>query len=279
MFGVILVSIGTFFEEISTVIGKNKVNLHEESPYMMAFLNLFWAAIFYALVILIKKQEFIFQLASLPIFSIRLFLEIIQVYVTVLAITKADRTTFGFVRTITIPLLLLVDLFLGYQIGLLPALGVVLIIAALVITFSHKGIKKEGLSLVIFSAVNAVLTISLFKYNISHYNSIAAEQVLMCSMLVIFFLILTIIKTKENPFIFLTKPVFFLQSAAMGLGGAVISFGYAFSAASVMTAASRSTAIFWSILSGRAYFKERHIVFKILIFALILIGLILLAFK
>jgi hypothetical protein len=277
MFGVILISIGTFFEEISDTIGKHKVSTQQESPYTMAFLSLFWGAIFFALICLIKNNAFVFRLESLPTFLTRAALEIMQLYISVLAIIRADRTTFSFVRTITIPLLLLVDLILGYKIGLLPIAGITLIIIALFVIFSNHGIKKQGISLVIFSAINGVFTTSLFKFNITHFNSVAAEQLLINLILLICFFILAIIKGKENPLFFLTKPIFFLQSASTGLGGVLESFSFNYGAASIMMAAKRSSAIFWSILSGKAYFKEKNVLIKIIVFFILLLGLILLA--
>jgi len=278
MFGVILISIGTFFEEVSDSIGKIKVNNAQESPYTMAFLSVFWGFIFFVLISLIKNSTFIFNFASLPTFLIRAVLEIIQSYVSVLAVIKADRTTYSFLRTLTIPLLLLVDFILGYKIGFLPMIGIITIIVALIIAFSNHGIKRKGIGFVIFSAVNAVITISLFKYDITHFNSVVAEQLLISLILLISFLSFSLIKAKENPFIFLTKPIFFLQSISVGVGGVIESFGYNFGAASIMTAAKRSSAIFWSILSGKAYFKEKNILFKFLVFSLLLIGLIFLSF-
>lgn len=276
MFVIILVSIGAFFEEISSSIGKYKVNRHEESPFTMAFLSLFWSTIFYVLISLIKNNTFIFKLNSLPTFSIRAVLEVIQLYVSTFAVIKADRTTFSFVRTITIPLLLIVDLTIGYKIGIIPLAGIIFIIIALLIVFSKNDIKKKGLKFVIISAVNAVITTSLFKYDITHFNSIIAEQLLISLIILTCFLTFSLIK-KENPLTFLTKPIFFLQSLTTGLGSVLESFAYNFSVPSIIMSAKRSSSIFWSILSGKKFFREKHTLFKFFIFFIMLLGLILLA--
>lgn len=277
MFGTILIFIGTFFEEISDSIGKNQVNARKESASTMAFLSLFWGAVFFTLISIFQNDGFVFKLASLPTFSVRAFLEIIQTYVSILAVVRADRSTYGFVRTITIPLLLMVDFALGYKIGFLPITGILITIIALLIIFLNKGIKKNGIGLVVFSAVNAVATISLFKYDITHFNSIAAEQLFINLILLLFFIVLAIIGARENPLTFLKKPIFFLQSFSVGMGGVIESFGYNYGAASIMTAAKRSSAIFWSLLSGKVYFKEKNAILKFVIFILLLIGLALLS--
>ncbi len=277
MLSAILISIGTFFEEISDSIGKVKVSNGEESVFIMAFLSLFWSAIFYILICIFKSEAFIFNFASLPTFITRALLEIIQLYVSVLAIADADRSTYSFVRTMTIPLLLLIDFALGYKIVLLSVVGVVVVLIAILVLFINRKIEKKGMGLVIFSAINAVVTISLFKYNTTHFNSLVAEQLSIVLILLAFFALVSIFKNKENPFIFLSKPIFFLQSFSVGLGGVIESFGYSYGIASIATAVKRSSALLWSLLTGKIYFKEKNISLKFAIMFLLIIGLVLMS--
>jgi hypothetical protein len=104
-----------------------------------------------------------------------------------------------------------------------------------------------------------------------------AEQVISNLILLVIFFFLALYKTKENPIMFLTKPAFFLQSAFIGIGGTLESFAFGFGSASVITAAKRSSSILWALVSGKMYFKEQHIIFKMFIFLLIFTGLIFLA--
>ncbi|HRY82377.1 MAG TPA: hypothetical protein P5232_01565 [Candidatus Moranbacteria bacterium] len=276
MIGIILLAFGAFFEEVSDSIGKSKNISQEESPYTMGFLNYFWGAIFFILIYIFKSTDFVFSLASLPTFLLRAFLEILQSYITVLAIIKADRTTFSFVRIGTIPLLLVFDLILSYKIGFYPIIGMLVIITALVIVFINKNIKKEGIFLIIFTAINAVFTISLYKYDITHYNSVLAEQLFIKIILLVFFFIFAKIMSKENPLRFLTKPIFFIQSASIGFGGIFTSYAYGFAPASIIMTGERSLSVFWSLITGKIYFKEKNIILKFGIFILLFVGLFLL---
>ena len=138
MLSAILISIGTFLEEISDSIGKIKVNDGEESVFVMAFLSLFWSAVFYILICIFKSEVFVFNFASLPTFIIRTLLEIIQLYVLVLAIADADRSAYSFVRTVTIPLLLLIDFALGYKVVLLSVIGVAVVLIAILLLFINR---------------------------------------------------------------------------------------------------------------------------------------------
>lgn len=276
MLGIILVSIGSFLAEISSSIGKVEVQNKKQTIYSMAFLSLFWSALWF-LAIIIYKNKFLFSFASLPTLVIRNITEIVLIYVTTLATVKSDRSTFGFVRTGTIPLLLLVDLFLGYALTIKQIIGIMIIAVALLFSFINHGFKKNGLKLVAVSAVLSVITLSLYKYNITHFNSVEAEQFISVMILLVFTFIAAVKIGRENPLKMLTKRVFFAQSSASGIAVILMSFAYLFAPASVITAAKRAISVFWAIISGNLYFQEKQLVFKIIMFVLVALGIILLA--
>jgi hypothetical protein len=275
MLGVILATLGTLLDEVSTSIGKLKVSQKLESVYTMGFLGTFFSTIGFVLIGLLQNN-YVFQAASLPTFTLRAFLEIAQAHVAMLAVNRADRSTFGFIRTLTIPLLVLVDLILGYKINNFQIAGLGLIIITLFFIFIGKDIKKKGAGLVLFTAINAVITLSLYKYDITHFNSVAAEQSIINLLILLYFLLAANIFTKENPFRFLTKPIFFAQSAADGVASLLIGFAYKFAPASIILACVRSTSVFWTVVSGGLYFRERHIAVKLMILVLLAVGIILL---
>ncbi len=274
MVGVVLAVIGSFFSEIFDLIGKVEIKKKEEGIFMMAFLSFFLAP-FWFLVLIIYRGEFLFSIASLPTFTFRLIFEIFQVYITILAISKSERSTFGFVRTLTIPLLLIVDLFLGYSLSNWQIGGIILISLALFILFLNHGVKKRGLGLVFLSALGSVVTVSLYKYNITNFNSVEAEQFVLSLLLAILFFFLTIIFEKRNPLRLIFKPALLIQAMAVGFGGTLHSLAFVFAPASVVTAAIRSGSVFWSLISGRLYFHEKKLILKITSFVLILIGMFL----
>ncbi len=262
--------------EISSSIGKVEVQNKKQTIYSMAFLSLFWSALWF-LAIIIYKNKFLFSFASLPTLVIRNITEIVLIYVTTLATVKSDRSTFGFVRTGTIPLLLLVDLFLGYALTIKQIIGIMIIAVALLFSFINHGFKKNGLKLVAVSAVLSVITLSLYKYNITHFNSVEAEQFISVMILLVFTFIAAVKIGRENPLKMLTKRVFFAQSSASGIAVILMSFAYLFAPASVITAAKRAISVFWAIISGNLYFQEKQLVFKIIMFVLVALGIILLA--
>lgn len=279
MFGIIIAGVATFFDEIATVISKQEVSLRKESVYTMGFLNMFWGALIFFAIALFVRKSFDFSLASLPTFGTRVFLEILQSYISVLAVTTTDRSTFSFIRTLTIPLLLATDIILGYTITTGNVIGIIIIAFGFLVLFVNHGIQKNGSLLTLFTALNAVATISLYKYDITHFNSVVAEQGLITLILMGYFFCMAFFSAKENPFAFFKKRIFFWQSLSSGIGGIMMSFAYSFAPASIITAAKRSFEIFWAIISGKRYFHEKSTVIKFISMFFVAIGLFLLAYS
>ena len=274
MFGLILTLAATLFHEIGTSIGKTEVRDHKESIYTMGFLSLLWGTIIlFALAFI--KQEFYFNPESLPTFGIRAILEIAQMHIGILAAVRAERSAVGFIMVGTIPIILAIDVILGYEIAVTQIAGIVIIVCALLFLLLNHGIRTKGLGYILFITVNAAATISLYKYDITHFkNSVEAEQGIILLILMAYFFIMALFVARENPVRLLRQPIFFLQSFSMGASTVLVSFAYLFAPASVITTAKRSFAVVWAILSGNIYFHEKQILVKIISFILIAVGLV-----
>jgi len=275
MLALVLVSIGTFFDELSIALGKAKVEHNEQTIYSMAFLSYIWATLWFFLIIL-YKGNFVFSLASLPTFIPRLLIELILAHITTLAIIRSDRSTFGFIRTGTIPLLLLTDLWMGYTLSTTQLFGILILAGARLVAFMNHGLQREGIMLVVWATILPIATIALYKYNITHFNSVEAEQFLTHLALLIYLFVMAMKVGKENPFALFIKRKFFVQSFAAGLAGVLVSFAYLFAAASTIIAAKRAIAVLWAIVSGNRYFAEKGLGLKIILFVLVSVGIILL---
>ncbi|MBI2474298.1 MAG: hypothetical protein HYV68_01220 [Candidatus Taylorbacteria bacterium] len=276
MFGILLALSSSVFGEVSDIIGKRSIQKRKASVYTVGFLTLIFGILFLAFSAM-KRGVFVFSMASLPTLIPRILLEIVLSVITITALGRANRSTFGFVRTLTTPLLLLVDLIMGYALSDRQIIGVVLISVILLLVSLSNKISKEGISLLFISAILPVATLSLYKYDINHFNSFEAEQIIVSFCLLIFFYLMAIFKADENPFTFLTKRVFLFQAVMSGLGTAVGSFAYDWLAPSIATAALRSGAVFSATISGDIYFKEKHRLYKFSIAILIVLGLLFLA--
>lgn len=168
----------------------------------------------------------------------------------------------------------MVDIAIGSVIGVGQIIGIILIFLAIVFLFINHGVKTRGLGYVIFITVNAVITISLFKYNITHFNAVEAEQFLILLMLSFYFFIMAYKLKKENPFRFFSKPIFLSQSLSEGVSVVLMSFAYLFAPASIITTLKRALNVMWAMFSGSFFFKEKHFLVKAMSFVILVAGLI-----
>lgn len=275
MIGIILVTISAIFDEISTSIGKWEVSHKKEGIYTYGFLNSFWILVLLIAVVLVRGH-FVFSVDSLPLFILLAILEVAQTHATLHAIVEADRTTNGFLMILTLPLLLSVDYMLGYQISFFALCGVGVIVLGLLFLFINHGLNKKGIGYVLFGTINAVATISIYKYLITHYNSVEAQQIVMLSIILVYLFCMSLWKSKQNPFSYLCKKEFLVQSIPRGVGGTLIGFAYLFAPASVITSAKRGILVLLSVISGKAYFHEKHVLIKMISMMLVVLGVFLL---
>jgi len=226
-------------------------------------------------VCLFNKQIYINQ-DSFLLLAIRVVSEILQSYFTILAIKNADRSTFSFIRTLTIPLLLIIDLIIGYKFSFISIIGLwILIISFFIIFLLKNKINFKWWKYVLFTAINWAFTISLFKYSITFYwNSVEFDQIVVFSSVMFFYLYYLLKYKYKIPNIFKDK-LFLFQGISMGVAMVLISFSYLFLNSSIATAIKRWWEIFWSIIFWYKIFNEKNILFKFFIAIFIFIWLIL----
>jgi hypothetical protein len=274
--GIFLESIGSLFEEISCSVGKKDTEKGNASIYMMGFLQHFSTTLLLLMVLILGFEQFRFSAASLPFLALRAILDITQVHFTLRAIQICERTAFAFVKMLTIPLLLIIDISIGYLIDPVQIIGMLLLTGIFLFIFSRNVISKKGLALLVFSAVNPVLAITIYKYDITNFNSVVAEQVFIYIILTIYLFLLLKFKTREKISKFIFKPVSLTEALSMAFGGLLSSYAYLYAAPSIIITARRASGILWSSLSGLLYFKEDHKKQKLFVGFLLIIVLVLL---
>ncbi len=276
--GVGLAALGSFCEEASSSIGKREIRLHQESPFTFGLLNATLGVIIGLIIVLFVRQSFVFSLASVPFVGLRMVLEIFQAHSTVKAIAIAERSAFGLIRVLTIPLLLVADVFFGKELGVAQTVGIAVITLSLFVFFLNHGLRGRGTRLVLFTAINAVFTTLLFRMTVTRWNSVEAETVISGCVIATYFFYQARRKEHRNPFRHLRKPIVLLQSAAYASSSIVLGFSLLYAPASVVMAVKRSSAVMWSVLSGTALFHERERFMKWTAAALVAVGVMLLVF-
>ena len=288
MLGALLVAIGTLSDEIGSSVGKYTIRHRIERPYTIGLassvaglagilaIGLFFPTHFFGPGF---PGGFTFALVSLPTLVPRIILEIVQSHVTLLALVRAERSTFAFIRVLTIPLLLLVDVAFGYSMSTYQMVGILCIAAGLLlILFRSHGIARKGAGLTLFTALNAVLTISLYKYDITYFNSVEAEQAIVLFVIVAYFVIMAHYK-KERPLAHLLHPAERTQLLSGIIANTTLSFSFLYLQPSVATAGRRGLSGLWALGAGAFYFKEKHIVVKAVTLCLTIGGIVLLTLQ
>lgn len=276
MFAILLAAIGSLFGEVSSSIGKWEVRKGKESVYTMGFLDGIFSFLLFAL-IAIFHQTFFIPLSAWPVFIPLIVSSVLQGYLAVHAISRADRSTYSFIRTGTIPLVLMIDISLGYRLSWFAIFGILLIFFSLFFLYQHRDMNRRGVWWVVGCAFNAAIAISLFKRMISVYQApVESVQMVLLGIELIGFYLIARFRYKENPFRLLRRRPFFVQSLSQGIANIFNSFAYVFAPASILVAAERSFSVIWSVLFGKMYFHESRFRFKAIALALIVCGIVLL---
>lgn len=278
MFAGLLVFVGHFFEEISASASKHAFSSRVLSYTLYGFLAHLMTTIFFGIYAYVEGNSFVYNLEAWPIFLFRILTEIIQCEIVYRAIVMSDRTSFGFARILTIPLLLLVDIALGYSLGSMQFLGVGIICVALLAYFGAEHAKGKGIRLALLSAGLSVVNISLYKYDISHYNSAMVVQFFVALILMLFYGFRVALKKEDRALLHGLKehPYLGMMLVAQSAAALLISIAYGLAPASLILSLSRASAVIWSLISGVLYFHEQRVLKKAFVTAVLALGLVLL---
>lgn len=273
MLGVLFAFVGSLLEEISSSIGKFAFARGWERPATMGLLNSAWTVIYFGIISVAVPGSFVIATSSLPILGILVILGGMQSIASLVAIKRASRSTYGLLRTTTIPILALIDALTGRDISPVKFLAMGLMYAAVVWLNRNHGIEKRGAGIVLFTAVNGAVCLALLKYLFETGTSIPAAQIVILVPTIVALAVWYLRERKPAAHGKTHYELLTVQTAAAGAATLVQSYALLFVPASVMTAVVRSCAVLFSMLSGNAVFHERHIKEKIIAGGVIVIGL------
>jgi len=268
MLGIIITSFATLIGEVGQSLSKDELRNHRETHFELAFINgIFGILFFLAVVFLIPSdtligQQFgalVFSMDSLPTFLARLLLEVALLHLIIIGLEKATRATFSFLRVLTIPFLVFADIAMGYDISWMEILAIGIILVTVLTMLSTRTLRTTGAWQVAGGSLLAVLTVSLYQYNITHFNSVAGEQLAMYGCLGIYLGVASVYTTRKNPFRHLKRRRVLIHAVTGGLGSVLVSFAFLFAPSSIIITAKRTSAILWAIIAGNRFFHEQHI--------------------
>lgn len=272
-----MTAISSIFRETSTAIGKIEIREHHESIYSMGFLSLMIVTIVFVAIAFIDEGGIHIHPDSYGLLGARIGLDIVGTYLSLVAIKKATRSTMSFFRLITVPLILIVDVIIGYTISVASFFGMGIVLVGLGFLFFSHGTSRKGIGWVLAQATLATATFSLFKYNIDTYNTIASEQAVATMVMLVVAFIMAFVVRREGFREIIWKKSHLGQSFLAAISSTLASFAFNFASPSVLVTVKRGSDIIASVISGNMVFHEKHLAKKLTALAVVIGGLVLLA--
>jgi len=176
--------------------------------------------------------------------------------------------------TMGIPLLLVLDILLGYEITARHILGGIMLLGMLIYIIYKGDFSMKGIKYVIAANLLSVLTITAFKYSTSYFGS--TELVNFYSALFAGGLFVVIVgRTKGIKGILkICKPKYLAFASLYGIASVLNAAAYKYMISSMVIACKRFFAMMFGIISGKLYFQEKNLLKKISVASMIGMGVI-----
>lgn len=248
--------IWTFFGEKSSVEIKkiwNELKLIEK----IHIANLFQIIISICILLITRNMKFNFDYMFLLIMAVIIIWNICFSYFVMHAIEKADRSTNWLFSVLAIPLLLVSDLLLRYNITPYHIIWIIFIITTLIFVSYKWSINLTWVKYTIATQIFSFVNIMVFKIAITKYASTEIMNILTSLiMLILSFSYIIFNKNSKQTLknIYQTKYIKF--GIYWWLGWAFNSMWYIFGPASIITALKRILSMFWWVVMWKIYFHE-----------------------
>jgi len=250
--------IGTLFWEKSAIEIKsiwNTLKVHEK----IHISNMFQMIISLLILSFTRNFKFVFDLRLVFLFLVLIISSILFNIFVIKAIEKADRSTNGLLSILAIPLLLVSDIFLKYDITTYHIIWIIFIVTTLLTISLKWTINLKWAQFTLLTQVFAFINIMIFKFIITNYASTEILNIIMSFVLYIWSFAL--IFKKSDRFEVLSKVYdrkYIKFWVFWWLGWAFNSMWFMFGPASVITALKRILSMFWWVVMWKIYFHEER---------------------
>jgi hypothetical protein len=223
-------------------------------------------------VLLARDRAFTRTLTSFLLFIFQVLAGVFFQEFTNKAIHHADRSTFSVMSTMSIPLLLISDIVLGYEVSRWQIIGVVVLVLTLGITIFRGDFSLKGIKYIVISNLISMGTIIAFKYSTTHYTSTEMMNLLNSGFMTFLFSII-VSRTKGWKGIKeCLKPKYIGFASLYGIGGVLCAAAYKYMIASMVITLKRFFAMMFGVITGKLYFHEDHILRKLSVASVIGVG-------
>lgn len=258
---IILILAGTFFSELGAV--KMKKLWAQISPFQKGLILTFFQTLT-TLLLLLFTQNRVFEVTVLSIaFTIFLIIwgYLFKVFM-IKAIETADRSTNSIFSILAIPLILIGDLVIWYDVNIYQIIWVLFITVVLLITSFSWTISLKWVKYVLIANIVWFLNVTFLKYNITHFTSVESLifTISIFTFLVFFFDIL--FREWIRPIINCIDKNYVIFGVFAGINGILVNFAYLFGPASIINAIKKVWLMLWWVIFGKLIFKEINFIRK-----------------
>ena len=263
----------TFFWEQAAIKIKKINKLHQ---YQKWLLILFFEFIISATILIFFIKWTYFKISTLSILlEIILIILIIEFfYFVIKVIEESDRSTATIFSSLVIPLLLITDIILWYNITYYQILWVIFISTILLYNSFSWVINTKWIKYILITNLISLVSISIYKYLITNYTN-AYTQLNIQSLFGSILLSLLIIKNYWLKWIKkLLNKNYLLIGLLRGSGTTITWIAYMFWPASIVTVFKRISTMFWWTIFWKIIFEENNFKQKLVSIAFISIWII-----
>ena len=269
----ILSLLSTFFEEKS--YSKMKQIWDSLTYYQKWFiLSLMIVILLLLIVFTVWKWNFDITLISIILTIIYLSTSLLYYYFLTNAINKSDRSTMSLLSVLIIPMLLITDILLWYNVNMYHIIGVIFMLIIIIYSSWNGSINTKWIFWIIWLQLILTIWVTIYKYMITYYSSVEAISIIDAFITMVFFLWVIVIKLWFN----WVKQCFEYNNIKIWINSSIWEiialFSYLFWPASIVTAIRQIFRMFWWIVFGKYLFNEENFWKKIWNLAVLSIGVV-----
>jgi len=180
-------------------------------------------------------------------------------YYAMKTIETADRSTASIFSVLVLPMLLVSDIILWYDITMYQVVWVLFITLVLLYSSYSGTLNMKWFKYIIITTLIAFVSTMIFKYQISHYASVYS-QLFIQSFFAMLIAIWIVYKKMWLAWLkWILKKDYIIIWAVRWTNTMLTSLAYMFGPASIISSFKRICAMFWWVIFGKLVFHETQI--------------------
>lgn len=271
---ILSVILGAFFVEQSTSMKKKLKD--ELDHYQLSLLTVMAMALFSVFSVVIAwNMGVTLSVMSVSLFVSQIFLSLFYYPILNKAIHQAERSTFSILGCMTLPILLVSDIMLGYGVNAYKILGIIVISVVVVYILATKTLSLRWCKDIVLANWIYMLMMIAFKYSTYHFASTEMVNLLITLPTALLFIPIVLKKRWKNWLKQTFSPKYFWIAGLYGVGWVLIAESYKTLIASSVMLFKQFFAMIFGLITGKLLFHEWRLYKKIIFVVSLGVGIVL----